>query len=977
MPGPALLLLGPPRLERDGYPVQVDTRKALALAAYLAVTGQRVSRDALAALLWPDYDEARAALRRTLSVLNKALGEGCLEIDRGHVGLDRRGGLWVDLDHFRRQLAECRSHGHPVDETCPDCIPPLEAAADLYRNDFLAGFSLRDSPEFDDWQFFQAEGLRRELGGVLGRLTRLLAAQARFEEATVYARRWLGLDALHEPAHRTLMELYTWAGQRSAALRQYETCARVLAEELNIPPLEATSRLYQAIKENRPPPPPGRSPRAVRSPAAAASAAATATVTPRPAEPLVGREAEWDALQGAYAAARDGGRVVVLKGEAGIGKTRLAEAFLAEARASGALALTARSYEGAPDLAYGTFVELLRAATGQMDRDGVLKAVPSWALREVARLLPELGGQNSVQPVPLETPGAQTRFFEGISQVFLTALGDDRPALLFFDDAQWADPASLDLLAYLARRVRGRPLCVMVSWRDDHDAPGCHLHHLLSDAQRAGTLTAVRLSRLSRSSVDELVTWAMNAGASNALLPPDLGRRLHDETEGVPLFLREYLSALTTGGLRPTDDDWELPGGLRGVLRSRFAAISAPGRHALSVAATIGRSFDFDTLQIVSGRDDETAVAALEELVERSIVEEVPGRGKAGEPTYDFRHEKLRTLAYEEISLARRRLLHRRVAEALAGRVRASYDDGTSAAQIAHHFRRAGQERDAAAHFARAGERARALFANVEALNYFRTALELGHPDGYVLREAIGDLLTLLGEYNSALLSYEAAVGAPTATDRARVERKRADVYHRRGEWALAERGLRAAVAVLGEADARAERARLRADLSLVVHQMGRTDEATVLAREALSLAEADDDPRSLARVHNVLGILAGRRGNHEEARRHLEQSVAMARSLGDPATQVAALNNLALAHGAAGEIECALGFTEAALALCAAQGDRHREAALHNNLADLLHAAGRSAAAGSHVREAVAIYAQIGVEGDSVRPEIWKLAEW
>ncbi|MBA3337448.1 MAG: SARP family transcriptional regulator, partial [Chloroflexia bacterium] len=246
MSGPALLLLGPPRIERGGDPVELDTRKALALAAYVAVTRQRASRDVLAALLWPDSDEARAALRRTLSVLNKALGEGCLDVDREHVGLNWQGNLWVDVDHFQRRLSECRSHGHPGDEACLDCLVPLESAAALYRNDFLAGFTLRDSPEFDDWQFFQAEGLRRELGGALERLTRLLARQGRFEESIAYARRWLALDSLHEPAHRALMELFAWAGQRTAALRQYELCLRVLTQELDVPPLASTSQLYHA-----------------------------------------------------------------------------------------------------------------------------------------------------------------------------------------------------------------------------------------------------------------------------------------------------------------------------------------------------------------------------------------------------------------------------------------------------------------------------------------------------------------------------------------------------------------------------------------------------------------------------------------------------------------------------------------------------------------------------------------------------------
>ena len=150
-----LLLLGSPRIEVDGAAIEVDTRKATALLAYLAVTGETHRRDALAALLWPDADEthARAALRRTLSALNKALaGEG-LRIGREAVGLDSDSEIWVDVVRLRALLSQSEAHPHATDDVCSMCIVALTEAADLYRGDFLAGFSLRDSPSFDDWQF--------------------------------------------------------------------------------------------------------------------------------------------------------------------------------------------------------------------------------------------------------------------------------------------------------------------------------------------------------------------------------------------------------------------------------------------------------------------------------------------------------------------------------------------------------------------------------------------------------------------------------------------------------------------------------------------------------------------------------------------------------------------------------------------------------------------------------------------------------
>src|SRR6266581_29950 len=254
----ALFLMGSPRIVRDGIVLNVDTRKATALIAYLAVTKRPQSRDALAALLWPEYDQAhaRATLRRTLSTLNKALAGTWLHIDRETVAIDASAHMWLDVDEFYSHLEECKRHGHPATEVCSACLDPLARAVSLYRDDFLAGFGLRDSPNFDDWQFFQADTMRRDLSSALERLVRGHSILPDYTSAIAYARRWLALDRLHEPAYRYLMQLYSWSGQRATALHQYRECVQVLQKELGVAPLEPTTKLYQAIKENQLAPPP-------------------------------------------------------------------------------------------------------------------------------------------------------------------------------------------------------------------------------------------------------------------------------------------------------------------------------------------------------------------------------------------------------------------------------------------------------------------------------------------------------------------------------------------------------------------------------------------------------------------------------------------------------------------------------------------------------------------------------------------------
>jgi DNA-binding SARP family transcriptional activator/tetratricopeptide (TPR) repeat protein len=958
-------LLGAPRIERDGVPVEVDTRKATALAAYLAVTRRGHTRDALAGLLWPEYNQgrARAALRRTLSSLGKAREEGWLLADRESVDL-AHDAIWVDVVRFEDLLAACKLHGHPESEVCAECLPLLTEAVERYRDDFMAGFGLRDSVAFDDWQFFQSESLRRELAGALDRLARGRGAVGEWEAAVAHARRWLSLDVLHEPAHRTLMTLYAWSDERAAALRQYRECVRILDQELGVAPLEETTLLYRAIQENDLPPQPTLSEHrpAVRQEAEAAPA--PTTVPRSPENVLVGRDPEWEALLEAYASIGEGGRVVVIEGEAGIGKTRLAEEFVTHVSEGGASTVIARCYAGEKNLAYGPFIEGLSAALGR-ESGGRLKDLPAVSLQEAARLLPDLSPDSSPAP-PLDTPGARSRFFAEVVRVLQAILNGPPPGVLFLDDLHWADDASLGLLNYLIRRLDDKPLCVLLTWRAEDVPEGHRLRELLAGARRSGTATVLSLERLSPESVEELVGNVV----PDAVM---LGPRLSDETEGLPLFLAEYLAAVEKGELDLGDDTWSLPGGVQDLLRTRLGTVDEASEQILATAAVVGRSFDFDTVRTASGRGEEETLDALEELISRGLIREIGAAGVT--PSYDFDHDKLRTLVYEETSLARKRLLHRRTAAALAGGARGR-EANSLAGQIARHHRLAGQDVEAARYYLLAGDYARSLHANSEALSHYEEALALGHPDAAALHGAIGDLRTRTGEYGAALASYEAAASSARAEDLAEIEHKIGNVHARLGERDLARLHYESALNEFSQTGSESELARLYADWSLLSHGQDEPEEATAFARQALALAEVTGDTRALAQAHNMLGILAGKSGDQEAALRHLGESLDLAEALGDSDARVAALNNLALARESGGEPVEALKLAESALRLCVASGDRHREAALHNNLADLFHATGNEQESMEHLKRAVEIFAEIG-ERDELQPEVWKLVEW
>ncbi len=977
MPDIKLFLLGPPRIECDGSPIEVDTRKAVALLAYLAITREHKSRDALAGLLWPEYGpgRARAALRRTLSTLSEARKEGWLVADRANVGLVA-GGVWVDVDRFYELLTVCRSHGHPETEVCPACLPPLTKAVALYRDDFLAGFGLRDSFSFYDWQHFQSEDLRREFAGALDRLVCGHGGREEWGPAIGYARRRLALDPLHEPTHRSLMRLYALSGQRSTSLRQYRECVRLLKKELGVAPLEETNQLYRTVQEEGTPP---FAPLAATAPEKMSpDSPATHEASPAPQPPknlLVGRAEEWQVLQREHEAASSGGRFVVLQGEAGIGKTRLAEEFTTRVVAEGATVLTARCYAGEANLAYSPFVEALEAVVDRPDVAARLQDVPARLLSEASRLLPALADlvPGLPAPPPFDTPGAQSRFFEGVTRTLVAACGAEPnmpPGILLLDDLQWADDASLDLLSYLMRRLSSNPVLILALWREEEVPENHRLRRLILEAQRMGTVTVLRLRRLDPSGVMELVSSVI--GKSN-----ELGQRLYEETEGLPLFLVEYLIAISKGTLPAEGESWALPGGVRDLLHERLRRLSETGGQVLTSAAVIGRSFDFGTVWQASGRSEEEAITALEELISQSMIRELAGDSSGNSPIYDFSHDKIRALLYEETSLARKRLLHLRVAETLAARARGHLQEtGPLAYQIAHHYSLAGRDAEAANYYRLAGEHARTLYANTEALSHFQTALALGHPDVAGLYEAIADLQTLEGDYSAAVASYETAAALRKGLPLAAVERKLGNIYQRQGEWNLAESYYESALEQLGESGPAAERARLYADRSLLSHRQVQTGEAIDLARQALELAEAAGDAPALARTHNLLGMLANSSGDQATARRHLKHSLSLSETLDNPSIRIAALNNLARAHAASGETKQAIQAGQAALDLCGSIGDRHHEAALYNNLADILHASGQHKEAISYLKKAVVLFAEIGEEG-GMQPEIWKLAEW
>ena len=968
----SLALLGPPVVRRDGAPVTFDTRKATALLALLAVTGREHSREQLADLLWPEADsvKGRASLRRTLSVTAAVMGDG-LVVSRAAIALDPAL-VRVDVREFHALIGR------------PDAAS-LERAASLYRGDFLAGFTLRGCAEFEEWQESVSEELRQALARGLQRLVAACIADGALERAAGHARRWLQLDPLHEPAHQVIIRLHGWAGQRSAAMRQYRSLVRVLDRDLAVRPLPETTRLYDDVRAGRlgPPPVPAAAPAAddpapdKDDPAPDKAVAAAGT----PTWPLVGRTAELDTLRAAWrAAGRDGGhggigrrgRVVAIAGEAGSGKTRLIAELRAEAAEAGAAVLAARGHDGETGLPFVLAADLLRTALAV--RPDLPDTLPAQTAAMAGRLIPALAASHpDTAAPPLDSPVAVTRLYAAIADTLQAAAGggDEPGGIVVVEDVHWADSSSLGLLAYLVRRLADWPLLLVLSWQPEQAGRLRVLRTALAEAESQSLGQTVEPGPFGPEAIGTLL-------GLDGMPRIDVSRLLA-ETRGLPMLVREYVEALRAAGEPEAGAGepgaWWPPASVRDLLRTRLQAVSEAARQMLTAAAVLGSDNDADLLRAVSGRGEDEIVEAIDDALARSLLTEIPPPGPQQAPSYGFPYEALRRTVYESATLARRRLLHGRAADALVRRH--ERDPATTrAAAVADHLQRAGRDEQAAQWWWRAAEVARDLYAHAEAHTHLTKALALGYPQ-LPGRMALGEVLVALGRYREALAEFETAAALATEADRATqaaIEHKLADVHHRLGDWDLAEAHL-AVVTELVEGTEPGRLARAQADRAVVAYRRGAASQAADLGRAALASARAGADPGATAQALNVLGMLAARSGDTAAAERYLRDGLAEARPL-EPGAAVAALNNLARLLAETGRGEEALTAAAEALELGRELGDQHRVAALHTNLADLLHADGQRDAAMTHLKEAARRFASVDV-GDAPRPEIWTLVEW
>jgi DNA-binding SARP family transcriptional activator len=676
-----LRLLGSPLVWRDEQPVRFKTRKTLAALVYLVVEGGMGSREQLAALLWPDQDlaDARKNLRTMLSYMYLALGDdGVIVATHDTVSLDPSALVSMDLD--LQVLARTQRLARAADgDGGGELRVQLEQAVALYRGPFLAGLDIPAVPEFETWLAGQRAHWLGVVGELLERLARLQAAGGDLGAARETIERWVALEPGEERAWQQLLSLALEAGDLVGARRSWATCQDAL-NDLGVEPGEPLQILAQQIDAAahiaRPWPLAETSQESTRGGGLGQA-------------PLVGRAGPLATLRRAFARVQTGRtQLVVLQGEAGIGKTRLAGEFLAWSREQGADVLVGRGFEAEGRLPYASLVGGLRS---RLERENAPDDLLSdlW-LAELARLLPELRERYPDLPHTTEdgTLG-QGRLYEAVAQLG-QALAARRPLVLFLDDAQWMDAATRDLVRYIVQRWTENEvrILVLLAVRVDGSGQQQAIDQWLHRLEGGTATTWLDLERLT----DEEVVYLVAALAGDT---PDgeqadlrreqvtaFGQWLAVKCNGVPFLQIRMLQALLDEGvlqLCPVPrSGWALdvkgalqavctqrgdllPEGVRALVTAQVAHLEETAATLLAVGAVLGESFSAERLLQVAAVEERSGEDALDQLVRGKLLREVPETGE-----YSVGHTLVREVLYAELGMARRRRLHRRAMEVLA-----------------------------------------------------------------------------------------------------------------------------------------------------------------------------------------------------------------------------------------------------------------------------------------------------------------------
>ena len=878
-------ILGPLEVLDGQRRVELGRPKQRALLAVLLVhANQVVTLDRLIEELWGEQApaQATASLQAYVSNLRRAL-----EPDRPARTLPRvlvtqpPGYRLVvapgDLDAARFVALAEDGHRLLEAERPGPAAEVLREALGLWRGPALA--------DVVEERFAQSERQRLEELRLVALEDRLAAELALGGHAAAAAelQQLVGRYPFRERLHGLLMLALYRAGRQAEALQAFQEARRVLGEELGIDPSRWLTQLERDILRQAPglewtapPGEAGQPPSPQAAGPAVEVAPATAPSPPAGGGELVGRDEQLAVLDRTLAGVAAGrGQLVLVAGEPGIGKTRLAEEVARRAAARGVRVAWGRCFEGEGVPAFWPWVQVARQLLAEV-APAQLGMVLGPSAGELSQLLPELKELiPGLEPPPVvELAAARFRLYQAVTELG-RQVAAARPLLVVVDDLHWADTGSLGLLVFLATELRDARLVVLGTYRDVDIAAGQPLAETLGALAREPVVERIPLGGLGEAEVARLATTIIGSRPGERLV-----RAVHDRTEGNPFFVTELLRLLQSEGDLHADDALaaarrEIPVGVRDVLRRRLVRLPEQTNAVLLVAAAAGREFDLGLVEAVTRLDEERALEAIEVAVVAGLLvedDEMVGR-------YRFAHGLVQETLYEQVSRARRVRLHARLAETLLGLH--GPEDPEHVPELARHAWAAVPVMGAEAalpYVLAAADHAMARLAYEQAEQQLRRALQLLEslpPSAERTRRELGvrvRLGRLLGELNSpgspeaaAAFARAAALAAEVADDPA------------------------ALPALAGVHEGYIIRAEF--------------DRARALAARVLDTAQRSGDPQALLTGHFLLGHTLAAQGELAAARQHLQEAQRLVASMPEPAR----LAGIPLVLGAAGMLETVL----------------------------------------------------------------------
>ena len=629
--------------------------------------------------------------------------------------------------------------------------------------------------------------------------------------------------------------------------------------------------------------------------------------------PLIDRVEEMAVLkEAADQALNDQGRIVVLRGEAGIGKTRLTQELRAYARSKGMQILYGRcptlfQMNGVPP--YMLWKEVIRDYLQHCTPEQ-LHNVVGYYPGEIAKLVPEIKRKliTFSESPPLSPDMERDRLFEAVSQ-FMTNISNMSPLVVVLDDLQWADSSSLLLLHYLSRGIYRENLLLVGAYRDSEVEERHPLSPVLSELNRARLLKAIQLKRMSRDDVAQLIRQILGKND----LPENFCARIYEKTYGNPFFVEEVLAALREEGvilfrgdkceIKPVGEI-VFPKSVKDILKTRIGRVDEECQNVLRLASLVGNDFTFQALREVTGFQEDKLLKIIGAIEKTGLFK---CRALHGEEVVSFGDVLVREVLYEEINAFVRKKLHGTVGSALERAYEGEIEEHYG--ELASHFLEAGQKDKALNYYLKAGEKAAKVYANKEAGAYYESALRLleekrGEPrEKASVLEVLGDFKSLVGEYDACLKYWnEASLLWKQLEEKERVailHRKSSSVLlHKMGNTEKAKEHQLRALEILEAEPESVELVRLRADMAHMYWHVGDAAAALPLAEKALETAQRLGSQEAIASSYLVWGKIVYFMGERRKNVDSLEKALKIALENGYAETAVDAYLELARSQG-------------------------------------------------------------------------------